>query len=157
MRVLAGDIGGTKTRLGIFEVDGDECRLVEEKSYPSQNHSGLDEIVVDFVGSEGSDCRAACFGIAGPVTGRRMRVTNLPWVVDADELENRSGIPNVALLNDLEATGWGVLVLDESQFVILNPGPPGAAGNGAVIAAGTGLGESGLHWDGQSYRPFDCE
>jgi len=157
MRVLAGDIGGTKTRLGMFEVEGDVCRLVEECSYPSREHAGLDEIVVEFVDSGGGECQAACFGIAGPVTGRRMRVTNLPWVVDADELEKRSGISKVALLNDLEATGWGVSALHESQFVVLNQGLMDATGNGAVIAAGTGLGEAGIFWDGKQATPFACE
>ena len=157
MRVLAGDIGGTKTRVGVFEVEGVDCRMVEERSYPSRDYAGLGEIVVDFVGSGGEDCRAACFGIAGPITGRRMRVTNLPWVVDADELETRSGIPKVVLLNDLEATGWGVGALGESQFAVLNPGRPDAVGNGAVIAAGTGLGEGGIYWNGSESRPFACE
>jgi glucokinase len=157
MRVLAGDIGGTKTRLGIFEVDGADFRAVEETSYPSRDFSGLDKIVTDFMGSGGEDCRAACFGIAGPVTGRRMSTTNLPWVIDADELEAGTGIPTVVLLNDLEATGWGVFALDESQIVVLNPGRTGAAGNGAVIAAGTGLGEGGIYWNGREARPFACE
>lgn len=157
MRVLAGDIGGTKTRVGVFEVDGAECTLVQERSYPSRDFPGLTEIVVDFVGSTGRDCRAACFGIAGPVTGRRMRTTNLPWVVDVDELEIRSRIPTIALINDLEATGWGVFSLEQSQVVVLNPGRPNAAGNGAVIAAGTGLGEGGIYWNGSEARPFACE
>ena len=157
MRVLAGDIGGTKTRVGIFDVDGGVCRVVEERSYPSRDYRGLGEIVADFIGSDGSGCRAACFGIAGPVTGRRMHTTNLPWVVDADELQNRSGIPTVVLLNDLEATGWGVSTVEESHVVILNPGRPDAAGNGVVIAAGTGLGEGGIYWDGGTARAFACE
>ena len=157
MRVLAGDIGGTKTRLGIFEVEGVECRIVEERSYPSRDYPGLGEIVADFVGSDNTGCRAACFGIAGPVTGRRMRTTNLPWVIDADELEAGTGIPTVVLLNDLEATGWGVTALEQSQVVFLNPGQPDAAGNGAVIAAGTGLGEGGIYWNGSEARPFACE
>jgi len=157
MRVLAGDIGGTKTRVGVFEVDGVECTSVEERSYPSREYPGLTEIVVDFVGSSGNDCKAACFGIAGPVTGRQMSTTNLPWVVDADELEARSGIPTVALLNDLEATGWGVAALEQSQVVILNSGRPDAIGNGAVIAAGTGLGEGGIYWNGREARPFASE
>jgi glucokinase len=157
MRILAGDIGGTKTRLGIFEVDGTGCRMVEEGSYPSRDHSGLGEIVADFVGPGGRECQAACFGIAGPVTGRRMCTTNLPWVVDADELEVGSGIPAVALLNDLEATGWGVGALAASQIVVLNPGRTEAVGNGAVIAAGTGLGEGGIYWNGSEARPFACE
>jgi glucokinase len=157
MRVLAGDIGGTKTRLGVFEVEGSDCRMVEECSYPSRDYPGLGKIVADFLGSGGMDCRAACFGIAGPVTGRRMHTTNLPWVVDADELEGASGIPAVVLLNDLEATGWGVGALNESQFEVLNPGRSDAVGNGAVIAAGTGLGEAGIYWNGNEARPFACE
>lgn len=157
MRVLAGDIGGTKTRLGVFEVDGVDCRTVKEDSFPSRDYPGLGEIVADFVGSGGMDCRVACFGIAGPVTGRQMRTTNLPWVIDADELETRSGIEQVVLLNDLEATGWGVGALTEDQFAVLNPGRPAAVGNGAVIAAGTGLGECGIYWNGSEARPFACE
>jgi glucokinase len=157
MRVLAGDIGGTKTRLGVFEVDGGTCQAVEERAYPSRDYLDLGEIVADFVGSGGMDCRAACFGIAGPVTGRRMHTTNLPWVVDADELERGTGIPAVVLLNDLEAMGWGVGALEESQFEVLNPGRSDAVGNGAVIAAGTGLGEGGIYWNGHQARPFACE
>jgi glucokinase len=141
----------------IFEGNGGVCRVVEERSYSSRDFPGLGEIVADFVGSDGSGCLAACFGIAGPVTGRRMHPTNLPWVVDADELEALSGIPTVVLLNDLEATGWGVSTLDESHVVTLNPGRPDAAGNGAVIAAGTGLGEGGVYWNGSDGRPFACE
>jgi glucokinase len=157
MRVLAGDIGGTSTRLGIFEVEGGKYRVAEQGSYPSQEYPGLGEIVAEFVGSDGVGCLAACFGVAGPVTGRRMRTTNLPWVIDADELARGSGIPTVMLLNDLEATGWGVSALGESQVGTLNPGQPDAVGNGAVIAAGTGLGEGGIYWDGNTARPFACE
>jgi glucokinase len=156
MQVLAGDIGGTKTLLGIFEVEDNGCRVVREHSYPSRDYAGLEDIVIDFIGSDGG-CGAACFGIAGPVTGRRVQVTNLPWVVDADELERRSGISNVALLNDLEATAWGVTAIDAGQFVVLSEGRPDAIGNGAVIAAGTGLGEAGIFWDGVKGRPFACE
>jgi glucokinase len=156
-KVLAGDIGGTKTRLGVFEVGRSGHRIVEENSYPSADFGGLAEIVEDFVGADGAGCRAACFGIAGPVTGRRMRTTNLPWVIDADELQARASIPAVVFLNDLEATGWGVSTLGEGQYSILNAGRANAAGNGAVIAAGTGLGEGGIYWDGTLGRPFACE
>ena len=155
--VLAGDIGGTKTRIGLFEMDAGGPRLVEEQTFVSDDFGGLEEIVVSFLAGRKKACTAACFGIAGPVTGRRVKVTNLPWVVDADELETRSGIPTVALLNDLEATGWGVSALEPSQVVVLNPGRRGAAGNGAVIAAGTGLGEGGIYWNGSEARPFACE
>jgi glucokinase len=86
-----------------------------------------------------------------------MRTTNLPWVVDADELETRSGVERVVLLNDLEATGWGVGGLTEDQFAVLNPGRADAVGNGAVIAAGTGLGECGIYRNNGEARPFACE
>lgn len=157
MKVLAGDIGGTKTRLGVFEIDGRDCRLRQQKSFPSADYAGLGEIVAEFLASGDNDCRAACFGIAGPVVGRRVQVTNLPWVVDANELEVDTGIGRVILLNDLEATGWGVSGLGDDQVAVLNPGQTGAIGNGAVIAAGTGLGEGGIYWDGEVGRPFACE
>jgi glucokinase len=157
MKVLAGDIGGTTTRLGIFRVEGAEVLAMEERRYRSADYGGLGEIVADFVGSGGEQFSAACFGIAGPVAGRRVRVTNLPWVVDADQLEKDSGIGNVLLVNDLDATGWGVAGLGEDQFAVLNQGMTGATGNGAVIAAGTGLGEGGIYWDGEVGRPFASE
>ena len=157
MRVLAGDIGGTKTRLGVFEIVADGLRAVVEREFPSEEAAGLEEIVTAFLDRETMACGAACFGIAGPVTGRRMRTTNLPWVVDADDLERESGIPRVILLNDLEATAWGVSRLEEGELCVLNRGKQGATGNGAVIAAGTGLGEAGIHWDGHRMRPFGCE
>jgi glucokinase len=155
--MLAGDIGGTKTRLGIFEVDGSDGRMVEEKSYPSSESTSLSGVVSEFIGSVGHDLEVACFGIAGPVTQRRVKVTNLPWLVDADELEAECGIGHVVLLNDLEATGWSVVGLGDDQVAVLNRGKIGAIGNGAVIAAGTGLGEGGIYWDGELGRPFACE
>jgi len=157
VKVLAGDIGGTKTRLGFFEIVADGLRTLEDEVFASEKAQGLEEIVAEFSTGETTGCRVACFGIAGPVTGRRMRTTNLPWVVDADNLERVTGISRVILLNDLEATAWGVSRLEETDIHVLNPGRPDARGNGAVIAAGTGLGEAGIHWDGRSMRPFACE
>jgi glucokinase len=157
LKVLAGDIGGTTTRLGLYEVAGDELCGIREQSFASAGASGLEEILLEFLGEGESGCRAACFGIAGPVTGRRMQTTNLPWVVDADDLERTTGIPKVVLINDLEATGWGVVRMGEGGAHVLNPGKPEVRGNGAVIAAGTGLGEAGIYWDGRSMRPFACE
>jgi glucokinase len=155
--LLAGDIGGTKTRLGLFVAGIDGLRSVAERTYPSAEFSGLEAIVAGFLREQSASCRAASFGIAGPVVGRRARTTNLPWVVDADSLEEGTGIARVSLLNDLEATAWGLPLVEESGLHTLNRGTDGASGNWAVIAAGTGLGEAGLHWDGQRYRPFACE
>ncbi len=156
-RVLAGDIGGTKTRIGVFEVRPDGPQVIDEQSFASADFDGLDEIVARFLESREVACGAACFGLAGPVTGRRIRITNLPWVVDAERLEAVTGISSVVLINDLEATAWGVTAMGEGALATLNPGRPGARGNGAVIAAGTGLGEAGIFWDGSAMRPFGCE
>jgi len=157
LRVLGGDIGGTTTRLGLFEVAADGLNVVAEQTFASADYPGLDEVVAEFLVGSGGACRTACFGIAGPVVGRRMRTTNLPWVVDADLLEERPEIGEVILLNDLEATAWGVPLVGEGDLSVLNAGRGDARGNGAVIAAGTGLGEAGMYWDGDRHRPFACE
>jgi glucokinase len=99
----------------------------------------------------------ACFGIAGPVKDGRSETVNLAWVVDARHLAHRLHIDTVELLNDLEACAYGLAMLAAEDFVLLNPGAPGASGNAAVIAAGTGLGEAGLYWDGPRHHPFACE
>jgi glucokinase len=156
-RVLAGDIGGTKSRIGLFEAGSDGVRVIEERRFANADFDGLDAIVARFFEGRAGTCGAACFGLAGPVTGRRVRITNLPWVVDADELQAATGVPSVVLINDLEATAWGVTAVGDDAVFTLNPGRPGARGNGAVIAAGTGLGEAGMYWDGRDLHPFGCE
>ncbi len=159
MLVLGGDIGGTNTRLGLFEIRGEQLRLVVERRFPSADHDGLETVVEAFLGELGDSGRIsrAGFGLAGPVTGRRMRTTNLPWTVDAAEHERRFGFERVALLNDLEATAWGIGELAPEHLPFLAQGAAGAAGNVAVIAPGTGLGEAGMLWDGASYRPWGSE
>ncbi|MDX2438488.1 MAG: glucokinase [Acidobacteriota bacterium] len=155
--VLAGDIGGTKTRIGLFEARAEGLRVVDEQTFASADFDGLEGIIDQFLAGRDVGCAAACCGIAGPIDGRRVRVTNLPWVVDADDLERETGIASIVLVNDLEATAWGVTELAPGALVTLNRGRPGALGNGAVIAAGTGLGEAGMFWDGSFMRPFGCE
>jgi glucokinase len=154
---LAGDIGGTKTRLALFEADGTRLRPVAQATYKSQAHAGLAEILSDFLGKQ--RCRPArvSLGIAGPVRQGRVETPNLPWVVDAGLLEAELGAGPVALLNDLEANAHGLLALGPDDFAVLNAGAPAAAGNAALISAGTGLGEAGLYWDGQRHRPFASE
>lgn len=155
--VLAGDVGGTKTRLGLFETGPGRLRTLDEQTFANADFAGLGEIVTPFVARTGAPWAAACFGLAGPVTGRRVRLTNLPWVVDADEIVATTGISQVFLINDLEATAWGVGELAAGAQHTLNPGRPGVVGNGAVIAAGTGLGEAGMFWDGSAMQPFASE
>lgn len=157
MRFLAGDIGGTKTRLAVFEVEDAGLTTVSEQTYPSREHPSLDDIVQDFLERARPDCRQACFGIAGPVKGGRAETTNLPWVVDAGAMAVGFGFERVYLINDLEANAWGIGALGEDDFFMLNPGGADAIGNASVIAAGTGLGEAGLYWDGHRHWPFAAE
>jgi glucokinase len=154
--VLSGDIGGTKTRLAIIEVNGSQLNTLREVSYPSQNYPTFDELVADFL--HGSDIPSrAGFGIAGPVQGRVVQTTNLPWRIDADALQRQFGFARCLLLNDLEATACGLPALGTADLLTLHEGATNAIGNQAVIAAGTGLGEAGLFWDGHAHQPFATE
>jgi glucokinase len=155
--ILAGDVGGTNTRLGFFTVMEGRVALVDEERIPSRGHRGLEEIVERFVATHRFQVEAACFGIAGPVKGDRAATTNLPWVVDAPSLARGLGISRVWLLNDLEANAWGITALEPQDFSVLHPGSPEPGGNAAVISAGTGLGEAGLYWDGSRHVPFATE
>jgi len=155
--ILAGDIGGTKTRLALFTAAGERLESCVEETFPSREHGGLDEIVRAFVSQQQVSVTHAGFGVAGPVKHSRSETTNLPWVVDARQLAGQLGIASVVLINDLEANAYGVAALEAKDFVILSHGAPDAEGNAAIIAAGTGLGEAGLYWDGAQHHPFACE
>jgi glucokinase len=157
LRVLSGDIGGTKTRLAIFDVAGSKLQSVAERTYPSGDFATLDDIIEDFLGAGDTRPDAACFGIAGPVRDNTVDVTNLPWRISAAEIGARFRFRRVALLNDLEANAWGLRALEEKDFRILNAGVENPSGNAAIIAAGTGLGEAGLYRDGEHWRPFATE
>jgi glucokinase len=158
---LAGDIGGTKTRLAIVEVSGRQVKIAHEVSYPSRSYATFEALLDDFLagiqGHHSSGFNHAAFGIAGPVQGRVVQTTNLPWRIDADALQLRFGFTHCTLLNDLEATAYGLSALGENDLITLQAGAPNASGNAAVIAAGTGLGEAGLYWNGQRHQPFATE
>lgn len=155
--ILAGDVGGTKTYLAFFQAGGKRLKPVVEGMFPSREHAGLAEIVHQFVSAHGLRVERACFGVAGPIKHGRCEATNLAWVVDARQLASELGIETVGLMNDLEANAYGIAALEAEDFLVLNGGARDAEGNAAVIAAGTGLGEAGLYWDGQQHRPFACE
>jgi glucokinase len=155
--ILAGDIGGTNSRLALFELNGDSLNLVVEKTFPSRQYFHLEAIAREFRSAHPQSITHACFGVAGPVKHGRCEATNLPWVVDAQVLASELGLTAVGLMNDLEANALGIAVLKPSDFATLNPGEPNAEGNAALISAGTGLGEAGLFWDGQQYRPIASE
>jgi len=157
MIVLSGDIGGTKTRLALFETDGRKLRTLFEKSFPSSKYASLDDLARSFLEQADGACQHACFGVAGPVQHGRCRTTNLPWEIDAAAMQRSLGLAQVRLLNDLEATAWGIPALGPADLYPLQAGNPGAQGNAAVIAAGTGLGEAGMYWDGERHHPFASE
>jgi len=150
--VLAGDIGGTKTALALCSLDGTvEC----EQSFASDEYDGLPAIVAAFLGDRAEPV-AAAFGVAGPVLGRKARITNLPWTIDADEVSRCLGGAAVRLVNDMEATGRGVLSLGADKLEPLCVGEERAATR-VLVAVGTGLGEAILVWDGATHRPLATE
>ena len=154
--ILAGDIGGTHTRIALFQLNEDRLQKVLDRVYPSRNYRGLDEILSVFISNDNVRVSAACFGIAGPVVNGKVSTPNLAWIVDALQLAKLLQVTTVWLINDLQAHASGIDDLSESDFIALNPTPPGK-GNAALIAAGTGLGEAGLYWDGMRRRPFATE
>jgi glucokinase len=155
--ILAGDIGGTKTVLALAERRADGfLHIVREESYASGEYQTFDEILELFLGT-GHGLTSACFGVAGPVVNQRCVTTNLPWILDAEELKLRLRTERVRLLNDLEAMALGMLHLEARDFVDLNPGAEPQTGNIAVIAAGTGLGQALLYWDGEKHHPIATE
>jgi glucokinase len=153
---LTGDIGGTKTRLALVKVNGNHVEILREHSYASQRHDAFATLLDDFL-SSGDIVADVAFGIAGLVQDGVAQATNLPWRIDAAALCQRFGFLRCHLLNDLEATAYGLPALCDADFFTLHAGSPDARGNAAVIAAGTGLGEAGLYWDGLSHRPFATE
>jgi len=157
MKVLTGDVGGTKTSLAVFEVEGTRLEVLALEKYPSQEFGSLDEIVRQFVDAVQLDCELASFGIAGPVRDGKSETTNLPWLVDAQRLASERGFRQVWLMNDLEANAWGISALAEDDFYVLNEGRPNPLGNRSIISAGTGLGQAGLFWDGVRHLPFASE
>lgn len=159
--ILAGDIGGTKTTLAVFEASREapgfdrDSAIVE--TYDSRRFAHFSEILRDFRDRFQPQLRAGCIGIAGPVRENRCTATNLPWSLDGADLARSLGVGEFTLLNDLEAAGYGIDVLRADEIEELQAGAANVSGNRAVIAAGTGLGEAGLFWDGAAHRPFATE
>ncbi|HEY7352326.1 MAG TPA: glucokinase [Terriglobales bacterium] len=155
--ILTGDIGATRVRLAAFQTEGSQLHREVEKTYRSQEHSGLSELLKDFVHSQGIMVHSACFGVAGPVRAGKSKISNLQWTIDARELAAQLNLPSVGLINDLEAYAYGVDALESKDFVTLSQGAEDAEGNRVVISARTGLGVAGLYWDGFRHHPFACE
>lgn len=158
---LAGDVGGTKTDLALYALGGDGkntpgLELVREAAYPSTSHAGLEEILAAFLALGPERPAAAAFGIPGPVIDEVVVTTNLPWRIEAADIGRAIGTPHVRLMNDLETTAFGALFLQPEEFHVLNAGKE-RRGNRAVIAAGTGLGQAFLYWNGRQHVPSATE
>jgi glucokinase len=153
--ILAGDVRGTKVHLALYDFINGKLSHVRDERYPAKDYSGLEEIVRIFLGAE--RVSSACFGVPGPVRDGRLRLTNLPWTLDSRELSHSLKIDHVFLINDLEANGYGVAELSADQIFTISEGDPSQIGNRALIAAGTGLGEGILVWDGKQHFPMPSE
>lgn len=153
--ILAGDVGGTKVDLALFQFVEGTLNTVREKRYPARHYSGLEQIVKEFLGADAPS--AACFGVPGPVRDGRLRLTNLPWTLDSRELSQTLSIQHVFLINDLQANGYGIGELKADQICVLSEGDATQIGNRALISAGTGLGECFMIWDSRDYVPYPSE
>lgn len=152
--ILAGDVGGTKTILAVF--DGGKC--LKKQQFSSADYQTFSALLSEFLADDAdSTLTAVCIGVAGVVDKGRCATTNLPWILDSREIGARVNSEKVWLLNDLEAAAWGLLNLPEQQFVELNADAQRQPGNIAVLAAGTGLGEAIVAWDGARHHVLASE
>jgi glucokinase len=156
--VLGGDVGGTKVNLAVFEATSSEIKMIKCSTYHSSNAASLNNILKQFL-EENPEFHPEIIslGVAGPVFEGHVNVTNLPWQVDAREISAATGITRVTLLNDLEATAYGIQGMEEKDIYILHQGDADAGGNISILSPGTGLGEAGLFWDGNFHHPFATE
>jgi len=154
--ILAGDIGGTKTNVALFARE-ELGKPLAQRSFPSGKYDSLESIISEFIAEHQPQVSHACFGIAGPVKEGEVRTPNLKWIVNGRTLAETLNIERVGLLNDLEATAYGIEVLGASQLHTLNEGREERGAHRALIAAGTGLGMAGLFYDGRHYRPIASE
>ena len=153
--ILAGDVGGTKVHLALYDFTKGSLQHTRDGRYPAKDYSGLEEIVKEFLRND--EVTSACFGVPGPVRDGRLRLTNLPWTLDSRELAHNLKIQHVFLINDLEANGYGIAELKPDQIFTLSEGDPSQIGNRALISAGTGLGEGILIWNGKQHIPMPSE
>ena len=154
--VLAGDIGGTKANMSLCKFTASGMEVVKEKRYVSKDHISFTDIISNFI--EGSpNPQKVCLSVAGPVIDGKVKFTNLSWQIDIKEISKTLGGSPVAILNDLEATAYGLVALKPEELHTLHQGTNETPGNIGILAAGTGLGEAGLFFDGSRYHPFATE
>jgi len=155
--LLAGDVGGTKTNVGIYSSDKGPREPLFEGTFPSGQYASLEDLVSEFLSKCSIKVDQAIFGVAGAVVGGRAKITNLPWVIEEKQFRETLNIRSVHLLNDLEAIAYGLTLLTRKDLHTLNEGTPISRGTLAVIAPGTGLGEAFLMWDGFRYKAYPSE
>jgi glucokinase len=165
--ILAGDIGGTKCNLAVFGRQGSTLQLAFKRRYATSEFASLEELIEEFFGecteetgmSPAGKIAAAGFGVAGAVVDGRLVANNIPWELTAATLASKLKLKleQLTLINDLVATAYGLVHLAPQDFLVLNPGTPQNNGNQALIAAGTGLGEAMIFWDGHQHRASPSE
>lgn len=160
--ILAGDVGGTKVHLALYSFQAGRLKAVHDRKFPAHQFATLDAVVNTFLSEDAAgvsrqEIVAACFGCPGPVRDGRLKLTNLPWTLDAHELARSLSIEHIFLINDLEANGYGIPELAPESICTLHAGDASAVGHRGLIAAGTGLGEALLIWDGKAHRPIPSE
>jgi glucokinase len=161
--ILAGDVGGTKVHLALYNFDGGRLTAVRDQKFPAHEFATLDAVVDKFLtgnpknDGDRSEIVAACFGCPGPVRNGRLKLTNLPWTLDERDLRRSLSIEHIFLINDLEANGYGIPELAPESIFSLHDGDAAVEGHRGLMAAGTGLGEALLIWDGKVHRPIPSE
>jgi glucokinase len=155
--ILAGDIGGTNTRLALFNLAGGKMKLDRITIYPSGKFGGLTQIIREFLEDVETLPFYACLGVAGPIVEGRSEATNLPWVIDAERIAEELNLTTVEIINDLEANAYGISILETEDFAVINEGDARSKGNQALVAAGTGFGEAGIARAGTRYLPIPSE
>jgi glucokinase len=156
--ILIGDIGGTKTTLGFYRLSNYRFECIKQRTYCSHDYLQFQDLLKNFIAlGARSEIKLMSLSIAGPVLNGECKTTNLPWTICAKEIESQFNIEQVILLNDIEATAWGLLNSNPEDLIQINPNAKIIAGHRAIISIGTGLGECYLFWDGQHYHPVATE
>lgn len=155
--IFAGDVGGTKSYLGLFETSKDGPKLISQKRYKTQNFQNIVQLLQTFISENNLNPERIVIGVPGPVRQLPVKPVNLPWLIDPEKIKKKLGIPKISLLNDLEATSYGTQAFTEKDLYTINEGIVDKHGNVAVIAAGTGLGEGGLVWSVDRYTAVASE
>lgn len=155
--IVAGDVGGTKTNLSICHVTENGISEMVARSYSSGDFTAFLHMLQEFINNHPYTIKRIALGVAGPVIDGKADLTNLGWILDSDELKRELHIEHIILLNDLEATAYGLASLEKDELIEIYPGVKPAKGNMAIISPGTGLGEAGLYNDGKCLHPFPTE